>query len=96
MPYPGNFVPILAYMAFLDRLHRSLNPCIMKAPCIVSRKGVDGSHMKKVKTVRRPLYWLLPLLFALPLLAGGAYAAYCYVPKIKPLLEVALKVVLIQ
>lgn len=51
--------------------------------------------MKKVKTVRRPLYWLLPLLFALPLLAGGAYAAYCYVPKIKPLLEVALKVVLI-
>ena len=39
--------------------------------------------------------WLLPLLFALPLLAGGAYAAYCYVPKIKPLLEVALKVVLI-
>lgn len=95
MPYSGKFVPILAHLAFFDWLRRNANPCIMEAPYTVFRKGVDDSHMKKVKTVRRPLYWLLPLLFALPLLAGGAYAAYCYVPKIKPLLEVALKVVLI-
>lgn len=51
--------------------------------------------MKKQKLTRRPLYWLLPLLFALPLLAGGAYAAYRYLPKLEPLLQVALKVVII-
>ena len=47
------------------------------------------------KATRRPLYWLLPLLFALPLLAGGAYAAYRYLPQLEPLVEVALKVVVI-
>ena len=29
------------------------------------------------------IYWLLPLLFALPLLAAGAYAAYRYLPKLE-------------
>ena len=29
------------------------------------------SSMEKKRLPRRPLYWLLPLLFALPLLAGG-------------------------
>ena len=51
--------------------------------------------MEKQKLPRRPLYWLLPLLFALPLLAGGAYAVYRHLPQLEPLLEVALKVVVI-
>ena len=33
--------------------------------------------------------------FALPLLAAGAYAAYRYLPKLEPLMQVALKVVVI-
>ena len=53
------------------------------------------SSMEKKRLPRRPLYWLLPLLFALPLLAGGAYAAYRCLPKLEPLMQVALKVVVI-
>ena len=53
------------------------------------------SSMEKKRLPRRPLYWLLPLLFALPLLAAGAYAAYRYLPKLEPLMQVALKVVFI-
>lgn len=64
-------------------------------PLIVFRKGESLSSMEKKRLPRRPLYWLLPLLFALPLLAAGAYAAYRYLPKLEPLMQVALKVVVI-
>lgn len=50
--------------------------------------------MKQTRT-RRPLYWLLPLAFALPLLAGGAYAVWRFLPQISTLADVALKMVVI-
>ena len=37
-------------------------------------------RMKKQK-VRRPLYWLMPLLFALPFALGGLYVFQQYAPK---------------
>ena len=50
--------------------------------------------MKKQK-VRRPLYWLMPLLFALPFALGGLYVFQQYAPKLTSLMEVAMKLVVI-
>ena len=50
--------------------------------------------MKKQKG-RRPLYWLMPLLFALPFALGGLYVFQQYAPKLTSLMEVAMKLVVI-
>ena len=50
--------------------------------------------MKKQK-VRRPLYWLMPLLFALPFALGGLYVFQQYAPNLTSLMEVAMKLVVI-
>lgn len=49
----------------------------------------------RAKRTWRPLYWLLPLAFALPLLGAAGYAALRLWPKAQPLVDIALKMVVI-
>lgn len=95
MPYSGKFVPFLAHLGFFDRLRREANACIMKASpdCFPERRKFVVYGEEEASTPSIVL--AAALAFALPLLAAGAYAAYRYLPKLEPLMQVALKVVVI-
>ena len=51
--------------------------------------------MNQTQGKRKPLFWLLPLLFALPLLGGMAYAWLRWGSTAADLLNVAVKLVVI-